>query len=259
MNGNDSGKCFIVYICIMNRAGRIIWHNELASTNLEVVKEFKTLVSGDIVATRKQSYGKGLGENSWVSEPGKNLTFSYFLKPERIEAASQYVINMAVAKAVRSFLEDKLNMKVHVKWPNDILVDEKKICGVLIQHALMGSEILYSVIGVGLNVNQVDFPDFAREATSMSLIFGETYNLEILLKELSTELSSAFQNLDKKEDLKTDYLKHLYRNGEWHKYVLRGDEIKGCIIDINETGLLLLKDEEGQVHACDLKELVYLD
>ncbi len=243
----------------MNKAGKIIWHNELASTNLEVAKEFKTLASGDIVATRKQSSGRGLGENAWVSAPGMNLTFSYFLKPERIEAASQYVINMAVANAVRRFLEEKLNTKIHVKWPNDILVEEKKICGILIQHALMGAEILYSVIGVGLNVNQVDFPDFERKATSMRLISGDSYNLEFLLKEIAAKLSSAFHNLDKKEDLKSEFLEHLYRIGEWHKYILKGIEIKGCITDINETGLLLLKDEEQQLHACDLKELVYLD
>ena len=217
------------------------------------------MVSGDVVATRKQSSGKGLGENAWVSAPDMNLTFSYFLRPEQIEATRQYVINMAVSNAVRRFLELKLNRKVQVKWPNDILVDEKKICGILIQHALMGSEILYSVIGIGLNVNQVAFPDFARDATSMSLISEKTYNLKILLKELSAELSSAFQNLDEAKDLKSEYLKHLYRIGKWHNYVLKGDEIKGCITDINETGLLLLKDEKGQLHACDLKELVYPD
>ncbi|HKK09189.1 MAG TPA: biotin--[acetyl-CoA-carboxylase] ligase [Bacteroidales bacterium] len=242
----------------MSSSGKIYWYDELDSTNKEMIKQIENLASGDVIVTKQQSAGRGLGENHWHSKDDKNLTFSYFLVPDNVMASQQYIINMAVANAIRDFLAEKSRKEVVIKWPNDILVEGKKIAGVLIQHALMGEEILHSTIGIGLNVNQLSFPGFTPPATSLGLLTGEDYNLKELLKEISEALTLKFKALKQKEQLKAEFLSNLFRFKQWKKYVIRGKETVARIEGISETGFLQLIDAGHKHYECDLKEVVYI-
>lgn len=242
----------------MRSSGKIYWYDELDSTNKEMLKQVGNLVSGDVIATQRQSAGIGLGENIWHSKDDKNLTFSYFLVPEAVIASQQYIINMAVANAIRALLAEKSRKKVVIKWPNDILVEGEKICGILIQHTLMGAEILHSTIGIGLNVNQLNFPGFTPPATSLSLLTGAHYDLTELLEEISGALTGSFQALKQKEQLKAEFLSNLFRFKQWEKYIIRGKETVARIEGISETGFLQLIDADHKHYECDLKEVVYI-
>jgi len=100
----------------MSSSGKIYWYDELDSTNKEMIKQIENLASGDVIVTKQQSAGRGLGENHWHSKDDKNLTFSYFLVPDNVMASQQYIINMAVANAIRDFLAEKSRKEVVIKW-----------------------------------------------------------------------------------------------------------------------------------------------
>ena len=158
---------------------RIEWLDECVSTNTQVT-EYPLSEEGVIVAARCQTGGRGQKGNSWEAQPGKNLTFSAMWKPRGIAAREQFSISEAVALAVVDFLEDA-GINAKVKWPNDIYVDDRKICGILIEHSVMGTEISRTIAGVGINVNQREFLSGAPNPVSMASIAGTEFPTERLL------------------------------------------------------------------------------
>ncbi|MBE6250086.1 MAG: biotin--[acetyl-CoA-carboxylase] ligase [Bacteroidales bacterium] len=151
----------------------ILWHDCLSSTNTYAREHIQDLDNMSVVAALAQTGGRGQGEHTWESEPGRNLLISIVLKDVRIPASQQTLISDAVACSVVQLL-DEYGIKAWIKPPNDVWVGEKKICGILIEHSLLGSQIRWSIIGVGLNVNQTIFPDHLPNPTSMSLEGAET-------------------------------------------------------------------------------------
>ena len=165
---------------------RIEWLDECVSTNTQVT-EYPLSEEGVIVAARCQTGGRGQKGNSWEAQPGKNLTFSAMWKPRGIAAREQFSISEAVALAVVDFLEDA-GINAKVKWPNDIYVDDRKICGILIEHSVMGTEISRTIAGVGINVNQREFLSGAPNPVSMASIAGTEFPTERLLEDFEMKL-----------------------------------------------------------------------
>ncbi len=214
---------------------------------------------GYVVITDNQTQGKGLETNSWESEVGKNLTFSIILYPD-FAAEQQFTLNKAISLGIYDFLQNKIGkVKVSVKWPNDIYLDDKKVCGILIQNSLIGNRFDYTIVGIGLNVNQSIFLSDAPNPVSMKMITGIDYNIEELLEKLLKAILlrySQVKTLPKK--IGQDYQNALYRFMEWHYFEVKKNRIFGRIRGTNEYGQLLIETENKPVLICDLKEIKFL-
>ena len=165
----------------MTKRCEIIWLDKVSSTNEYVKMNLENLDNLTVVSAMEQTDGKGQGDHKWISEPGKNLILSILLKEPKVAAGSQKIISDLAAESVRELLS-RHGIDAWIKPPNDIWVYKKKICGILIEHALLSGRISWSILGVGLNVNQTVFPSDLPNPTSMAME-GHSGNPEEILTE----------------------------------------------------------------------------
>ena len=172
---------------------RIIKLNAIDSTNLFLrslcldthVEDFT------VVVAKHQTKGRGQMGTVWSSQDAKNLTFSVFKRFDNLKLDQQFVISMVSSLAVINTLK-KLNLpKLSVKWPNDILSANKKICGILIENVIKQNNVAATVVGIGLNVNQVNFSNLPQ-ASSLLNVTGIPYDLDELLQSILKELETLF-------------------------------------------------------------------
>jgi BirA family biotin operon repressor/biotin-[acetyl-CoA-carboxylase] ligase len=211
---------------------------------------------GTVVITDNQYSGRGQRGNLWVSEPGKNLTFSVLLKP-KVRPNQQFVLTKVVALAVADYVITKTT-SVKIKWPNDIVVNEKKICGILIESSLSGAVVQFVIAGAGLNINQTVFQN--PRATSLKLETGKEFNLNTELHELLQAVEVRYLQLREGNiaKLQHDYLQRLYRLGEQHEFKTGSEFVKGSIESVDEQGRLVIKTA-SKTQAFDLKEISFAD
>lgn len=229
------------------------------STNPDLKRRYRADVSipNTSLMALQQTQGRGQRGTVWYADNGKNLTFSVLLKNINLKPTDHFNISMVISLAILSYL--KLNVKnfhPFIKWPNDILADDKKICGILIEPLIQKNRIQHVVVGIGLNVNQTDFPT-ATHAASLASLTDQTYSVEKLWKELSAYLETFFYTnlaLDTAQLIER-YLPHLYRLGEVSRFEFpNGLQKSGTIQGILANGKLLVKFEE-QLQEFDLKEI----
>ena len=137
---------------------KLYWMESTDSTNLDAVRGKDANSDKTVWFAEYQTAGKGQRGNKWSSHRGENLTFSILLKPTQIAAAGQDAISMVCAVGVVNYL-GKLGLQAKIKWPNDIYIADRKICGMLMENFLDGDRLSVSICGIGLNVNQKEFPD----------------------------------------------------------------------------------------------------
>ncbi len=170
----------------MENGTDIIWLEMTESTNKTVRSHINELDNMSVVSAISQSEGHGQHGREWVSEAGRNLTFSILLKNPPLKADEQFSISEMTALAITSLLAEN-DIEATIKWPNDIYVGDRKICGILIENSLAGKTIEWSIIGIGLNVNQTIFPERLPNPTSMMLQNAsagkEDYDLKTLLED----------------------------------------------------------------------------
>ena len=186
-------------------AVEILWHKSVDSTNSEVRRHISSLDNLSVVAAGSQSAGRGQGDHRWHSEPGENLTFSLLLKfpPLReMNVCNVLLLTEMITYALREFLASE-GITARIKWPNDIYVGDLKICGILIENILDGSNVSASIIGVGLNLNQTDFPSDIPNPTSVSLLTGRRYDPAQTLERLCSYISRAADLLQSEEGRST--------------------------------------------------------
>ena len=175
----------MVYKNVIGR--KLIEFKKVESTNktsLELQQE-EILLDGTVIRAYEQSSGKGQETNQWESEKGKNLTISVVLYPFFIEPARQFLINIFISLSVMDLVSELLPGKnVKIKWPNDIYVDKKKVAGILINNTIKGNSFDYSVIGIGININQEVFKSDASNPVSVKNILGKKIGRELLLARL---------------------------------------------------------------------------
>lgn len=242
--------------------GKVFLHfPTLPSTNLyaqELLSKSKPS-EGTVISTFNQTAGRGQIGSSWISEPGSNLTLSVILYPSFLDIRRQFLLNQAVSLAVRDFVAKYVQKNVFVKWPNDIYVEGRKIAGILLQSALAGNRMESVVAGVGVNVNQVHFPDDIPNPTSLRLETGEELDLEELSGALCLFLEQRYLQL-KKDDfpvLQQDYRSALFGFQQKRKFQYPdGRSFEGKIIGIAETGKLLI-ERENRVETFGLKEVIF--
>ena len=184
------------------------------------------------VVAEYQTAGRGCGTNSWESERGKNLTFSMLIHPKDIPASEQF----------------------RIKWPNDIYVGERKICGILIENRLQGRVMKDSIVGIGLNVNQTEFMSDAPNPVSIKQLTGYDTDREALLD----DFLHTFEEVSARKDTGSDYRKRLFRLGEKAAFADETGQFEGTIVDVEPDGHLLIRDETGQVRQYAFKEVQFL-
>jgi BirA family biotin operon repressor/biotin-[acetyl-CoA-carboxylase] ligase len=241
----------------------IIKLETIDSTNnylLSSIKERETDEYTVVVAT-EQTRGKGLGTNQWESEPGKNLTFSLLIRPGFLQASRQFYLHILISNAVYDAFEYFMGKaEISIKWPNDIYIKNGKAGGILINNTIQGDKIKESVIGVGLNVNQLVFKSNAPNPVSMKQICGKDFNLMKILDVILARFDYYYQQLIAGNfiDLKRKYESRLFRKHGYHEF--RKDDLirKARIINITETGKLCLEHINGSIREYDFKEIEFI-
>ncbi|MBS4014567.1 MAG: biotin--[acetyl-CoA-carboxylase] ligase [Bacteroidetes bacterium] len=231
------------------------------STNLEAWRNIKSrsIVEGTMIWTSDQTEGKGAGHNIWFSESEKNLTASFVIFPKFLEAEKQFFLNKVISLAVRESVYNLLKKKheVFVKWPNDIIVNNSKVAGILIENTILGNNLNETVIGIGLNVNQDYFPSNLNSPTSLKNITNKTLEIYKCAEEICKQLTKWYNLLIKSDYQSIDnkYLSHLYRLNEYADYKADGKVIEGKIIGISEYGKLRLMLSTGETREYAFKEV----
>ena len=215
--------------------------------------------AGTVFLAYDQTSGRGQLDNQWESEVGKNLTFSIFLKPHFLNIRKQFSLSKMVCLGIEAFLSEFID-QVKIKWPNDIYVGDQKICGVLIENAVMNANIRQSVVGIGLNINQTDFVSAAPNPVSLKIITRKDYDLEQMLDKLLSKIDHFYQMLAGGHEKEIDQLFHekLYRLEEWRTYKDETHEYQGEIVGVNEIGQLKIQEKEGELHEYHFKEVAFL-
>ena len=210
-----------------------------------------------IIITDNQTAGRGQRGNTWESEPGKNLTFSIILKPAFLAVKDQFQLNEAISIGITDYLKTNVPQRVQIKWPNDILVQGKKVCGILIENHVSGDEISHSIVGIGININQISF-HYPR-AGSLSLFNGKEYPLADVLRELLQIIETRYLELKqgKRRELENRYLELLYQKDEVHRFEANHQVFDGTITGVNEAGqLAMIVDNKKRFFG--VKELTFL-
>jgi BirA family transcriptional regulator, biotin operon repressor / biotin---[acetyl-CoA-carboxylase] ligase len=237
----------------------LVFMPECHSTNDELAQQIKAgnVAEGAVVVTANQTAGRGQRGSAWLSEAGMNLTFSVLLKPHFLYLRDQFYLNMCVALGLADYLKHTLDKTVRIKWPNDIMVTDKKVCGILIENQLSGQRMLHSIAGIGLNVNQQKF-EFEK-AGSMRTIAGHDFDLPLVLEELLEKIEVRYRMLHQQQfqKLGSDYLACMYWLGEKHLFTDSHTQFEGIITGIDEIGRLLIEMEEG-VKVFGVKEITFV-
>ena len=237
--------------------------SQTASTNTYLSRLAATLPGGTVIYTPSQTAGRGQKGNSWESEDGKNLTFSLLLKRPPVKARDQFCLSEAAALAVIEALTAEAGEGFSVKWPNDVYWQDKKVCGMLIENSLDGSDIANCIIGIGINVNQEIFLSDAPNPISLTNITGRQHDLESLLKRVCSrieQLAASLGDDNARRDLHQHYMTALYRNdGKLHPFEdAAGSHFMACVAAIAPDGTLTLQHEDGTLHDYLFKEVRHI-
>ncbi|GAA4281423.1 biotin--[acetyl-CoA-carboxylase] ligase [Gaetbulibacter aestuarii] len=240
----------------------IIKLDAIPSTNsyLRMLSSEKRLKDYTVVQTTNQTEGRGQRGTSWYSEPGKNLALSVFKDVSGISLKQSFLISIVTSLAVLRCLKTFGIPKLKIKWPNDILAENKKICGILIENVIQQHQYKGSIIGIGLNVNQITFNNLPQ-ASSLKSITGRNFNFDELTNGILKELKKGFKNLEKGkiDDLKLDYEEHLFRINKPSTFKdAEGNMFSGYIKNVSDSGALQVLLEDGIVRAFDLKALTLM-
>ncbi len=239
----------------------IIRLDEVDSTNAFANRllKYDSPKEGTVILAEYQHKGRGQKGNTWESDKGLNLTFSFILRPEFLEPCRQFYLLMSVSLGIIDALY-QAGIRAFIKWPNDIFINNRKAGGLLIENYLSGNKMLAVIAGVGINVNQTLFAFAGSGATSLKIETGRDFNRSELLKHVLQSLNKWLGILYRKEfDLiRKTYLKHLWLYNQWSDYVDARGKIRGCIRGISEEGLLMLEDEQGEIRSYGFKEIEYV-
>ena len=241
--------------------------NTTDSTSLELRRRMSAeeLPHGYCISADFQTAGHGQATNRWESEDGKNLLFSLLLRPIIIPAAEQFVITELVTLAIINALQDYIRQQITIKWPNDIYVGDKKLCGILIENALCGSTIDTCIVGIGININQELFVSDAPNPVSLKQLNGRDNDRGEILAEIYQNilnyygyLTDNWQNNDIKQSLHYEYMNNLYRRTGYHNYSTpEGEYFRAEIEDIGPQGHLTLRLESGEQRIFAFKEVIF--
>ena len=239
----------------------LVYLKETESTNKYLNDLCNKQCVGELttVTTDFQTSGRGQRGNSWESERGQNLMFSFVLYPAFLKARKQFLLSQIISLAIKEELDTHVS-DVSIKWPNDIYWKEKKICGILIENDLMGRNISQSIAGIGININQETFHSFAPNPVSLRQITGKEFDLFEILKNIVLRIQSYYSLLKKgnTESIVCQYEMSLFRKEGMHRFKDANGEFLARIICVEPEGRLILEDEILNKRGYMFKEVEYL-
>ena len=236
---------------------KLIKLDAIDSTNI-FLKEL--IIKGEIknftaVTSKYQTSGKGRNNNIWLDEPSKNLNFSLYKEFNSFKIENKFLLNIISSISVFNLLK-KYNLKnLSVKWPNDIMSGNKKISGILIENNIRGKLINYSVIGIGINVNQLNFKNLPK-ATSLHIETGVTNSPELMAEELQQILKLNFELMQENPDkLLDDFNKFLFEKDKTVNYLTNNKILLGRLIKVNKLGEILIRNNDGVIEKFNVDEI----
>ena len=240
----------------------IIKLNATNSTNTYLKNLLKEKQVKDLscIWALSQTQGRGQQGAKWISEPGKNLTFSVLKKFENLPSEYHFLLNMEVSLAIFRALKKLYIPDLAVKWANDILSSKKKICGILIENTLHKEQISSSIIGIGVNVNQVFFNDLPN-VSSLQKIMGHPFDLEEVLLLICQELEVSLKSLSptRFETMLDEYHTYLFRKDKPSTFEYpNGERFMGYIRGVSHNGQLQVEQEDALMSSFSLKEIKLL-
>jgi BirA family biotin operon repressor/biotin-[acetyl-CoA-carboxylase] ligase len=221
---------------------QLVWLPACASTNSEAQSLIvqNRASEGCTVITDFQTAGRGQRGNQWEGAPAENLMLSVVWQPTFLAATEQFRLSQAVALGVHDWAQTLLgpDPKLKLKWPNDLYYGDQKLGGILIENSLSGTKIQYSIIGIGLNINQQEFA--VGTATSFAMVTGRSYQREALAARLLECLERRYLQLRSGQvgALRHEYLQALYRYQEVHPFIIDGQTVSGQIVGVEDDGRL---------------------
>jgi BirA family biotin operon repressor/biotin-[acetyl-CoA-carboxylase] ligase len=230
-----------------------------SSTNAEAQAYLQTHtdthIEGTIIITKNQTAGRGQRGNIWEAKSNTNLTFSLILSPKFLTVSEQFKLNIAITVGISDALQNYLPIKI--KWSNDIYTENRKLGGILIENTIQQSYINYSIIGIGLNINQLDFS--IPIATSLSKETNQEYDLQTILEKVILGIENRYLQLrgGQYEMLKAIYLQRLYWYQELHSFEANNQIFVGMIIGTDIYGRLAINVDDS-IRYFDVKEVVFL-
>ena len=216
----------------------------------------ETLPEGFVLYTDFQTTGKGQIGNSWESAEGKNLLFSMALFPLQIEPSEQFLISQIVSLAIKKTLDEFTN-DISIKWPNDIYWNNKKIAGILIENSLQGRKINFSVIGIGINVNQTEFESDAPNPISLQQITGTFQDRDSIMNSIYLNILYLYNDLDKNK-IREIYSEALYRKNGIHTFRDENKEFLARLSAVQPDGKLELETVDGEFLGYYFKEVSFI-
>jgi BirA family biotin operon repressor/biotin-[acetyl-CoA-carboxylase] ligase len=242
---------------------KIVKLNAINSTNtfLRDLARESEVENFTVVVTENQTNGKGQFDNKWTSEIGKNLMFSVLYKFSDLNVDNAFYLNCAISLAIYKALSKYHKEKLKVKWPNDILSSRKKLCGILIENTVSNGKITSAIIGIGLNVNQENFPKDLPNATSLKNVMGKEIDKEKLFLELLETIKQQLLLVIDKQftHLQKSYEQVLYKKNK--PMMFRNDllgNFLGKILGITKQGKLIIELENETIEVFDLKEIKFI-
>lgn len=214
----------------------------------------------DIIWAERQSAGRGQRGHSWHSTEGENLTFSVVLKPTFLPIVEQFLLSEVVALAlVDTFAA--YGIECRIKWTNDIYTEDRKITGVLIEHSLSGDTLARTIVGIGINVNQRDFPDDLPNPTSMAIERGRTFDRRAVLELFSERLGELYSALERgdKRLIESRYRQAMYHLDTLATYAYpSGERFEATIRGVRPSGELRLEHCDGTIREYAFKEVEFV-
>ncbi|QRR01729.1 biotin--[acetyl-CoA-carboxylase] ligase [Dyadobacter sandarakinus] len=214
---------------------------------------------GTVIITDQQLVGRGQRGTSWNTNPGENLTFSVIFSPDFLPVSEQFLLSQAIAVAVCSYCKNYC-ADASVKWPNDILIGQGKVAGILIENSIQGSRIHHAIAGIGLNINQAAFS--AGKATSLFLETGSVLNLQEEFVKVCRHLDQCYLALKNPQTVGTireQYIASLFGFGAKRRFLLEGEMREGEVTGVTSQGKMLVRfTDELQDRAFGLKEIEWV-
>lgn len=238
----------------------IIEFSQLDSTNdyCRQIAGKEKLEEGTVIWAKQQTRGRGQGSNTWESEVGQNLTFSIILEPLFLDPSDLFLISMVTSLGLAGFLREHIR-DVSIKWPNDIYAGTKKIAGILIESSVMESRVRYSIVGIGININQTSFGSHLPNAVSLKQLTSRTHPLRESLISICSSIGSWYRLLEKSggEKIRNAYTRQLYRLNESHIFIENNTGFRACIRGVDKFGRLILEDEGGFTRHFGMREIEF--
>ncbi len=238
----------------------VIYISECDSTNSLIKDQISNFESGTCIYTGNQKAGRGQFKNSWHTTPHLNITASILIRPYKLLIENQFILSIISSLAICNYLQKQGLENVQIKWPNDILINRKKIAGILIENSIQDAFISHSIIGIGLNVNEISFPSFERPATSLKIETDKDYDIKLELEDMLKSLNSYYEKwlVVGNSKLEEEYLKNIYGFNDWVEIKDAEGNKHVKIAGIDKWGRIKTKQPDGLSGCYDLKEIKFL-